>query len=624
MVLKPQTTSTSIKLDKNKAKFYTMAIKYLHKCLTAPTTQRSNSAIFWFSLSLTGATIYGFLVLQEAFSADYVVQDDVRQHVFWMRRFLDPDLFPNDLIANYYQSIAPAGFTALYRFMASIGIDPLIFSKLLPPILSLITTAYCFSSVMEIFPVPMTGFIATLLLNQNLWIKDDIASATSRAFLYPLFMAFLYYLLRRSWLPVCVTIILQALFYPPYVLMSVGILFVRLWRFDKGRLRLSQDPSNYWFFALGFAVGIVGLLPMILESSEFGATITGSQARAMLEFSQNGRSKFFLDNPWEFWFFGERSGLLPIEWRGMNRNYFLLMFFAGLSVSILQRYQAIFPLAKQIKREVVILVQIGLTSLGWFVLAHATLFKLYLPSRYSQHSLRMVMALSAAIAITLIIDATFHTCQQQSVSLPKIISSLIMPGLALGITALLSAILLIYPLSWQDFLDIGYIQGKAPELYQFFQQQPKDTLIASIVDEARNLPSFTQRSVLTAREYAIPYHLGYYAQIRQRTIDLIQAQYSPDFQQVENFIHKYGIDFWLLDNTAFTPNYLIENRRDINQVWIRQYQPAVNNALAELQQGNIPALAKITERCTALKNLNFIVLKADCMMKIFSDLRQKN
>ncbi|HBE17410.1 MAG TPA: hypothetical protein DEG17_04105 [Cyanobacteria bacterium UBA11149] len=592
-----------------------MVIKYLDKYLTTPTTQRSNSGIFWFSLSLSFAALYGFFALQEAFSADFVVQDDVRQHVFWMRRFLDPDLFPNDLIANYYQSIAPGGFAALYRLIAKMGMDPLIFSKLLPPILALSATAYCFGCVMEILPIPMTGFIATLLLNQNLWIKDDISSATSRAFLYPLFLAFLYYLLRRSWLPLCVTIILEVLFYPPYVLMSVGLLFVRLWRFDKGRLRLSQDRSNYWFFAIGFVVAIAGLLPTILESSEFGGTITGTQARTMLEFSQNGRSKFFLDNPWEFWFFGERSGFFPIEWKTMNHNYFMLMFFAGLSLPILQRYHAIFPLAKQIEKEVFILLQIGLTSLGWFLLAHATLFKLYLPSRYSQHSLRIVMALSAAIALTLILDALFHACQELSVTLPRIVSSLIMPSLALGITALLSAILLIYPLFWKDFMDIGYIKGKDPELYQFFQQQPKDILIASIVNEARNLPSFTQRSVLTAREYAIPYHLGYYTQIRQRTIDLIQAQYSPEIKELKNFIHKYDIDFWVLDNTAFTPTYLQENRRDVNQVWVRQYQPAVNNALAQLQEGNIPALAKITPRCTALQTSNFIVIDTDCILQ---------
>jgi len=63
--------------------------------------------LFWLTLSFTFAILYSFLALQEAFSSEYVIQDDARQHVFWTRRFLDSNLFPNDLIADYFQSVAP-------------------------------------------------------------------------------------------------------------------------------------------------------------------------------------------------------------------------------------------------------------------------------------------------------------------------------------------------------------------------------------------------------------------------------------------------------------------------------------------------------------------------------------
>ncbi len=56
--------------------------------------------IFWLSLSLTFSGIYSYLALREGFSNPYIVQDDARQHVFWMERFLDSELFPNDLIAD--------------------------------------------------------------------------------------------------------------------------------------------------------------------------------------------------------------------------------------------------------------------------------------------------------------------------------------------------------------------------------------------------------------------------------------------------------------------------------------------------------------------------------------------
>ncbi len=137
---------------------------------------------FWFYLSLTLAIICGILGIIPAFSHQYVVQDDARSHVFWMARFLKPELFPNDIIADYFQSVAPKGYTYFYQLFSLIGIPPLLLNKFLPIILGLITTAYCFGVAIQILPVPLAGFLSTLFLNQNLWLKDDLISATPEHF----------------------------------------------------------------------------------------------------------------------------------------------------------------------------------------------------------------------------------------------------------------------------------------------------------------------------------------------------------------------------------------------------------------------------------------------------------
>src|SRR5215208_192506 len=118
--------------------------------------------------------------------------------VFWMERFLDPQLFPNDLIADYFQSVAPTGYSALYNLMAHLGVHPMLLNKLLPMALGFITTAYCFLLCLRILPVPGAAFFSTLILNQSIWMQDDLVSATPRAFLYPLFLAFLYYLVKDA------------------------------------------------------------------------------------------------------------------------------------------------------------------------------------------------------------------------------------------------------------------------------------------------------------------------------------------------------------------------------------------------------------------------------------------
>jgi hypothetical protein len=155
-----------------------------------------------------------------------------------------------------------------------------------------------------------------------------------------------------------------------------------------------------------------------------------------------------------------------------------------------------------------------------------------------------------------------------------------------------------------------YKEGHFPALYQFFQQQPKDSLIASVSEEADNLPTFAQRSILVGREYAIPYHWGYYRQFRQRTIDLIQAQYSLNLEEVKQFIQRYGVDFWLLDKTAFTPEYLA------NHDWLRDYQPVTLEVQKRLTQGITPALAGVVEDCSVFQMEEFVVLQTACISQL--------
>jgi hypothetical protein len=84
-----------------------MLISRLYKFFAVPSTQPySYPGIFWLSHSLTFSVIYAALALGKAFSSEYVVQDDARQHVFWMMRFIDPALFPNDIIANLLPLLA--------------------------------------------------------------------------------------------------------------------------------------------------------------------------------------------------------------------------------------------------------------------------------------------------------------------------------------------------------------------------------------------------------------------------------------------------------------------------------------------------------------------------------------
>ncbi|MFE1746613.1 hypothetical protein [Coleofasciculus sp. H7-2] len=557
--------------------------------------------IFWFTLSLTFALIYSLLGLKQAFSSSYVVQDDARVYVFWMQRFVDSDLFPNDFIADYFQSITPSGYAAFYRLIASVGIEPLGLSKLLPVFLTLLTTVCCFAVCMEIFPVPTAGFISTLLLNQNLSMRDDLVSSTPRSFIFLFFLAFLYYLLRRSLFLCLGAIALSGFFYPPLLFILAGILILRLGRWDGQQLRLSKNRLDYLFGATGLGLCLVVLLPYALKSSEFGSVIAGMELRSLPAFSQTGRIPFFdNNNPLWFWLFGQHSGLLP----NVFEHPLSLM---GLLLPILMRYPDKFPLIRQVTSNVIILPQIALGSFGIFVAAHAMLYKLFAPARYTRYSLKLVMILSAGIVLLALLDAAFQWARQPDKLFVQ------RQFIAFGLTTLLGTILVFYPYLLKEFPTSNYVVGKAPALYEFFQEQPKNILIASLSEEVDNLPTFSDRSILVGWEYAIPYHVEYERQIRQRATDLIHTQYTPDLAEIKNFIQVYGVDFFLLDRAAFTPKYITSNP------WFIQWQPLAKEVLGMLERGSIPAMSGLMQRCSVLETGELVVLEAKCMIKATPD-----
>ena len=535
----------------------------------------------WLALGLAFSAAYSLLAVWQAFQGEFVIQDDARQHIFWMQRFLDPTLFPNDPIADYFQSVAPVGYAKLYEFAAWIGIHPFIFNKFLPVVLGLLTTGYCFGTCWQLLPVPIAGFAASLLLSQCLWLQDGLVSGTVKAFVYPLFLAFLFHWLKRDFWISLGTILLLGIFYPQYIFLCAGILFFHvLWE--------RKNPRDRTFCILGILVSILVLLPYAVRSSAYGPTVTVEQARALPEFLSKGRAAFFQEDPWKFWLTGRGGLRLSLEPPLLCLGLLLPVFFC---------FPKKFPLAGRAKK-LIVLPQLLLSSLGVFFIAHLFLFQLHLPSRYTQHSFRIFIAISAGIAIAILLDGLYRLCRRR-----KAIALFRIMAIALG------AMLLFYPLALDRFPWTGYVVGETPELYQFFQAQPKDILIASTANEANNLPSFARRSILVGSEYAIPYHTGYYNRFRQRAIDLLEAQYSSNAKVVKDFLQKYGIDFWMMERNAFIPEYVSKN------AWLRQYQPAAERAVRSLQSQDVPFVETRMDRCMAFETERLVVLEVECLLE---------
>ena len=573
------------------------------KSLTSVLSQFSkHNKLFWFSLSITFAVIYGLLALKEGFSSESIVQDDARQHIFWMLRYIDPELFANDLIANYFQSVAPIGYTSLYRLASALGINPLVFNKILPPIIGIVCTCYCFSLCQRIFPIPFAGFLASLILNQTIWLKDDVISGTPRAFAYPLLLAFLYYLSKRSLFPCIATIALLGAFYPQGIFLCTGMLILQLVRWQGIHLRLSKNFDDYYFCVMGIGVAVAVMLPYVLHSSEFAPVITLEQAKQLPEFNPQGKSAFFKDNWFNFYFGGEGSGLIPSSL--FNPATTIL----GLFLPILAKLRPRFPLIAKIEPDIILLPQLIIASVVMFTTAHIFLFRLHLPSRYTDYSLRITLAVAAGIVLSIITDTLFNQLQAPiSPTLEKL--KLIRQKIfALIFLVSIATAVIFYPSFLKTFPVTKYKSGEIPSLYEFLQKQPKDILIASLIADTDNIPTFARRSILVGREYAVPYHWGYYAPFRQRVIDLINNQYTTNPNQLRQFVRRYGIDLWIVENSSFSAEYLDNN------LWLKQYQPVTQEAIDSLRQDKLPVLLKYKDICTVFTQDRFTVISTKCLL----------
>ncbi|WP_157867355.1 hypothetical protein [Gloeothece citriformis] len=566
--------------------------------------------IFWLVLSIFFSIFYSYFALEQAFSGKYIIQDDARQHVFWMARFIDPQLYPNDILADYFQEAAPLGYTKLYQVFSLLGIHPFLLHKLLPLALGLVATSYLFFFTLEILPIPLAGFCAATFLNLSLWTRDDLVSGTPVAFAVPLFCSFLYYYITENKVLTLLSMALLGLFYPQCLLVAFGLISLRIFRLHHKMIKFSAEINDYiWLLAAGLLTFLV-LLPYVVFPSSFGEVITKSEAQQLPVFQAEGWSSFFSSHPFQYWFCGKRSGILPTDWCRFYRRGLELLppqlwlcIILPIGLYVLKKFS--FSVEPSPKKAIVLL-QLAFVSLTLFLLAHGLAFTLHLPNRYTEHTLKIVFAVSAALLLVRFMLSILGKIPPKT-----------QPLLAtLWLFFIIIYIPMGYPLllinEGYEFPSTDYVKGQYPELYQFLENQPKDSLTASLVPETNNLPSFTQRSILVGGSgYALPYHPQFFQEMERRTLDLIQAQYSSEPEKVSEFINRYGIDFWLLDKSAFTQDYIKQDE------WLNAFAHQINPQEL-LSAQTRPFLEKNLNKCAILQADQLILLDANCLLKISS------
>lgn len=546
----------------------------------------------WLVAALAFTLLFAGRTLAPAFGPGDEIQDDLRQWAVWLIRLRDPELLRNDLIADYYQAVAPPGYSALFWLLSRV-IDPLRASKLLPFVLGAVTTIFTFLLVRRLHPSREGAFLASVLVSWHAWQYDDLASATPRAFALPLLAAVLWGQMTGRAAIAGGLVVLAALFYPIAGLVSLGLLSVRLVHLKDWRPSLTRVPAAWLTFLTALFLTLALLLPGQLASSRFGPVVSAAEAQALPDFLPNGRFPLFGSDAYHYWVMSGEGGLgqwipdalLP------GVPIFLELAVLALPLPALLLLRRRDPEMRLLGSSGRILVDLPVASFLLFFLAHLLLYRLYSPSRYVKWSLQLVIPVAAGIALGILVAGLATRLRAGP-------GRVLTGGLALGLGVALAA----YPARYEGF----FVRDGHPTITAYLRTQPKNTLVAGAPADVDSIPAFAGRSVLASREHALPFHLGYYGEMRQRLEALIEAYYAESPTQVADFTARYDVDVLLVNRAAF-------RQETFEWIWARPWQPFVSIVSHRLDGTKRFALLDLAESCAAVDDGQVALIPSACL-----------
>lgn len=445
---------------------------------------------------------------------------DAPQHIWWTYRYSDPSLFPNDFTADFFSQpmMAPYGVQVLYRVLVP-WVDAQVLSELLPFGLAVLTSILAWVIGRRAAGGDRAGGTVACVFAGCVLFRF-LRGGIAHTFAPPILMLGVWALMarRHGWLGV--SLVLAALLYPPIGLI-VGLTAAVVLGMRVARER--QVPPD-WPWLIGpalIAVGIVVAVYAWPSPGEFGPRVTAGQARTMAEFGPVGRVKFFIGGP-AVYLEGTRAGV------GVNRYVFLAMI-ALIAVGAWK-----FP--GTVPREAWAIAGVSVAA---FATAHAALFALHVPNRYVVYTVPVFVMMCLAAWLPLIWTASQrgHWFGRRVTFLGRL-STWMAVAVVAGSTSVYG--------SWarRSSADLD-------SAYAFLRTLPTGTLVAAHPLDADAIPLRTQRSVLVSNALALPFYLGYYERVAERTVAVLAACYASSWTEVDALHERYGADVFLVNRDRY-------------------------------------------------------------------------
>lgn len=484
---------------------------------------------------------------------DGVVQDDFRQSMFWVWRFWDPSLFPNDLIADLYtDSFDRLPFLlALYKIAPFLTGNLVWFSKIVAIILAGLTTVTGYLFFEKLSANRLHAIAFSLALAVTLWCTDHLSAVHARSFIW--FFVFVYGYLKVSGNNLIAHIsIFISLFISPIAFLMCLVMegFDLLINATKDIL----NPKSIRFAGLAVnSIAVLILYKVIDWHSKLvpfpdGEPYSLAEIKTLAEFNPGGRHPIFGSSIWDgSWWMNEHWGMgigfLPIS---------KIVILAGiLALVYILFYHKEIQLTKILKSVPAMLFY---ASISLYLAAQVLFPLLYMPSRF--------IGISSIILSLLVIFFV----------LARLFEDIVVTFAAKAFKDTQKAVailLLIFACGYWFYYSKPQHQftryvAMNPQVKKIYDNLATDVMIAGhpMLPDLNMLSAISKRSIFMSYEHSRPYFYNrqIMEEIRRRNEASLRMVYASSAQELLDLMEANNITHVIAHMAFYSPQYLANPR----------------------------------------------------------------
>lgn len=508
-------------------------------------------------------------------SGGLTFQTDSMIHEYWMRRFTDGALFQDTLTESLLETgYSPPAFRSLYWLVSHV-VDPVRFAELLPLVLVPFAVWLVFRIVrlhVEWRPAAWIG--AALFLVP--WEAHRFSGGHPRAFAQPIVLLALLLLLTRRNLAAALVPPVGLLLYPPAGAVALGVVLLATLDFHRPRF-LDLDRLR-WAGVSVLCFGAALVLTRLTTGSQ--DVITEAEARLYPEFGPSGQMHFFASSTLQF----------------LKQNYsgFYLQYTGSILALAAALFLVLRPRNVRLLRWEVWCVPIA--ALVLFGAAHALLFRLYLPHRYTYALLPffciaiavwarptfqalaerrralLLLAVPLVVLAALVLALTVFPLGPQlsaaafrawledagpylavGLAVGLVVAAFVWRGergraaAAAGAAAVVAGGLLVGAMTFAgETRAHGVVHCRDQALYRHLRTLPKNTIVAADPADSNCIPIAARRPVVISRKLYQPWAVDYFELIRERMFQTVEAYFGPSVEGITALRERYGADYLLV------------------------------------------------------------------------------